>query len=121
MATTKPNVPESDVIHFDLDEALAELESSQKKREPFRFNFQGRVLTLTDPEDLDWRDAALLDDPLQMFNLCMSADDRNYLYQHDVKVPAKAFGKIVEAFMGYYNLNEKLAAAQRQARLENRS
>jgi len=111
MATAKT----TPIVHLDLD---AEIEKGpEKAKEPFRFSLRGRVIEMLNPDDQDWRDLMLMEDPRQLLRLCLSAEDRTFLYEQD-GVPARVFNRIMEGFNAHYGLADKIAQARRRQQLD---
>lgn len=103
------HLPEPGVI-LDLD-----LETRPEKdvKPPFVVNVEGRKVSLADPTEIDWRELASVEQPVDLLRVAMSREDRNYLY--DLALPAWKFNRLMEAYYGHYDLEEKIANAKRQA------
>jgi hypothetical protein len=77
----------------------------EKSYSPFRVNVGGRVVTMTDPSEFDWKDLANIDQPVQFFKYACDADTRRYLLQQNI--PGWKVGKLIEAYMAHYGLEDK--------------
>lgn len=93
-------------IQINLDE----LENEDAK-EPFRAVVKGRTIEMKDPAELDWQDLLEITNPLDFMRYCMEKEDRKFL--HEQKIEGWRFGKLIEAYMTYYELDEKLEEFRR--------
>lgn len=103
------HLPEPGVV-LDLD-----LETRQEKdvKPPFVVKVEGRTVSLADPTEIDWRELASVEQPVDLLRVAMSREDRNFLY--DLSLPAWKFNRLMEAYYNHYDLEEKIANAKRQA------
>lgn len=99
-------------ISLDLDVATRDDE-----KPPFRVVVSERTIEMKDPAELDWRDLILLDSPTEFIRLALSKDDREFLYAQDL--PGWKFNKLMEAYYGHFDLEEKLHEARRNQRLQS--
>ena len=105
---------DSNVIPMvDLDLDTVERPEKDQIR-PFVFNLAGRQITMTDPAELDWLDLAELENPVELIRHCCSREDRDHIVAQ--AMPGWKLGKLVEAFMQHYRLEEKMAEARRRGR-----
>lgn len=107
------NVPEEIVLDLDVLERKPE-----DVVKPFKVNLAGRVLTMTDPAEIDWQDLLLLDDPVELIRYVLSDEDRDFL--RDQKMPGWKLEILMEAYSKHYRLDKKMEDARRQAALQNR-
>ena len=105
MADTLPGV-----IDFDLDAVERDYESK-----PFVVNIGGKPVTFTDPSDLDWQDLLEVESPAGLFRFCLSEEDKEHIL--GVDIPGWKIGKLMEAVLKHYQLEEKLAKARKQRNL----
>lgn len=83
--------------------------------EPFVVNIGGRAITMTDPSDLDWQDLEDIQTPSGFLAFAVTAEDRRHIAQQ--RIPGWKFGKLMEAYMQHYRMEERMADAKRQRRL----
>jgi len=90
-------------ITFNLDS----LERNEADRPPFVVAVDGRAITLTDPQELDWLDLATIeDDPSRFIGLCIEDDaDREFFFNS--RVPAWKINKMVQAFQQHYGITDR--------------
>lgn len=99
-------------ITLDLDTA----ERPQKDIKPdFVVNVEGRKIKIEDPETLDWRDLLTIERPLDLVRVAMSSEDRSYLL--GLNLPGWKLNRLFDAYDVHYGLSDKMAEAQRRARL----
>jgi len=98
------NTPQQ--ITFDLD---AQTRAPEDVKEPFVVNVRGRAITMTDPENFDWQDLLLIQNPNDFLRFCISDDDRIYLrgLTGEHKIEGWRFGKLMEAYQRHYELDKK--------------
>lgn len=96
-------------VNLDLD--VLELELAPD----FRVAVGGRTLAFHDPAGLNWQEVLFLDNPLELFRLCLSNEDKNFLL--DQNIPAQKISKLFEGFSKHFKLDEQMAAARRQAKI----
>lgn len=90
-------------VNFDLDEV--ERPKHRAERPPYAFGFQGRVITLTDPEELEWSEVmAATGNPATLLQLAMTRKDLRFLEEH--RVPIWRMTKLAEDYMQYYDLED---------------
>jgi hypothetical protein len=76
-----------------------------KSYTPFRVNVGGRVIEMTDPSEFDWKDLSDIEQPVQFFKYACDPDTRAYLLGQ--KIPGWKLGKLIEAYMAHYGLENK--------------
>jgi hypothetical protein len=77
----------------------------EKTYEPFVVGIGGRSVTMTDPAEIDWKDLAEIDQPVQFFKYACDKETRDYLLTQ--KIPGWKLGKLIEAYMAHYGLENK--------------
>lgn len=102
-------------VSIDLD--TAERPADEVKA-PFTVKIEGKVITMKDPVDLDWRDLLNMQDPREFIRLTMSAEDRDHLSK--TSFPGWKFSQLMEAFYRHYDLEELARQAQRDQALSPR-
>lgn len=101
------------VVDFDLDAATREHDEVIR---PFAVNFRGKVITMTDPAEIDWQDLLTIHNPADFLRHCVSEEDRRHIRKQR-GVEGWRFGELMDAYMTHYKLEEKLRRAQADARL----
>ena len=99
---------------IDLD--LDALERPEEERiAPFAVNIGGRRIVMVDPLDLDWQDVADINKPEEFLRYAVTDEDR----QHILRTPMTSykFGKLMDAYMSHFKLDQRVKQAQRAARL----
>ena len=81
---------------------------------PFVAVLAGREIVFSDPAELDWQDLLEIGDPVDFLRYVVSKEDREFI--HKQKLAAFKFNRLMEAFMTYYELDEKLEQARREQR-----
>ncbi len=90
-------------VNFDLD---AEATVSDKR--PFVVKAKDRsgtekLITLVDPEDIDWKILMSIENPRQFLSAAMSAEDRTFM--RGVDSSGRTFGKLIDAYTRHYGLD----------------
>lgn len=70
--------------------------------EPFVIVLGGRRIEFADPQDLDWQDLMEIDDPDELTEKCLSAEDKVYFYSQ--KIEAFKLRELLERFRDHYGL-----------------
>lgn len=96
-------------VNINLDEI-----ENEEAKEPFVAVLAGREIVFSDPAELDWQDLLEIGDPVDFLRYVVSEEDRKHI--HKQKLPAFKFNRLMEAFMTYYELDEKLEQARREQR-----
>ena len=86
-------------IDFNLDTVERE-----KTYQPFHPAINGRVITMTDPSELDWKQLLEIESPVMFLRYCVSEEDKDFL--RDAKIPGWKFGKLIEAYQKHYGLDK---------------
>jgi hypothetical protein len=76
----------------------------------------GKPITLTNPDEIDWRDLVDMDNPVQFLTFSMSTEDRKHLMS--LKLPAHKMAKLMEVYNDHFKLEDKIAAVRRSQRLQ---
>jgi len=78
---------------------------------PFAVKVGGKRIEMTDPDEIDWKDLAELDDPIGFLRYALNDEDRAHL--REVDLPGWKFRRLMDGYMAHYKLNERVAEAQR--------
>lgn len=100
-------------LAIDLDAATRDDE-----KPPFKAKVGGRIITMVDPQNIDWRDLLTMSDPREFLRLSVSEEDRKFLNQQAME--GWRFGKLMEAFYLHYDLEELAEKARRDNALAPR-
>lgn len=93
---------------------LDEVEKDEKDQfDPFKIVLFEREMLLIDPTDMDYRDLASIEDPIDFARYAFQPEDRQFLADKDV--PAWKFGKLFEAYNDHFGLTKRVAEARAQA------
>lgn len=97
-------------VDLDLDQA-----ERPKGAEHFRTRVNKKVLSFANPEDLDWRDILLMENPAEIIRLALDDEDRRFLYEQEL--PAWKMNKLLEAYQAHFGLEDKIRDARRRSHL----
>lgn len=100
--------------HFSFVQAAKEREEGEDRPEPFVVELEGgKFVTLRDPEDLGWQEAAALDlrSPYLVMQTILSEDDYETFIEVDYKVPD--IQAMQRAWADHYGLEEYLGNSGR--------
>lgn len=100
-------------VDFDLDAAQR---PEKDVKAPFTARIGGRVVSFKDPEDLDWKDLLSIEDPIGFLRYSVTEEDRIHIVGQ--KMAGWQLGQLMEAFQQHYGFEDKIAEAQRKARLQ---
>lgn len=101
----------SKAIALNLDE----MEKDEKDvYEPFTIVLFEREMTLIDPTDMDYRDLASVEDPVDFARYAFTLEDRQFLAEKTV--PTWQFGKIFAAYNEHFGLTKRVTEAREQAK-----
>ena len=91
---------------------ILDLDTYEKEdpKPPYKFNLMGRVLTLLDPEDVDWQILAAVELPQDIIRACMSDDDRSYFFRQ--VLPSGKFTALMESYYDHYDVAERIRQAK---------
>lgn len=101
----------TDTIHFDLDNAQR---PAEQVKAPFAFNWNERVITLSDPAELDYETLLKIEQPAQFLRYCASQDDRDFLADPKNKMEGWRIGLLIEKFYEHYGLDKNEAKRREQ-------
>lgn len=85
---------------------------------PFVTRIGGRVVSFTNPDEIDWKDLLDITDPVQFLNFSVTTEDRAHILSLDI--PGHKFGKLMESYQAHFKLQEKLQKARQAERFNNR-
>lgn len=105
------NVPESVTLNLDT----VERDPEEIVAEPFTVVIGGRAITMTDPAELDWQDLLELNNPADFLRFCVSAEERRHIAAQ--RIPGWKLGKLMQAYMDHYRLEEQMDKARRMGRI----
>jgi hypothetical protein len=101
-------------IDFDLD-------SYERAPEdvipPLTIQLGGKVITFTNPDEIDWRDLVDMTNPVHFLTYSLSAEDRKHVMS--LEIPAHKLGKLMEVYQDHFKIEDKIAAVQRSQRLSS--
>lgn len=108
---------DSNVTDLPVQGLVIDLDAAERQdsKPPFKAKIGDRVITMIDPQELDWRDLLAMQDPREFLRLTVSPEDRDYLSRQ--AIPGWKFGQLMEAFYRHYDLEELAASARRQQTL----
>lgn len=108
---------DSNVTSLPEQGLVIDLDTIERKdaKPPFKAKILDRVITMLDPQDLDWRDLLEMKDPREFLRLTVSPEDRDWLARQ--AIPGWKFGQLMEAFYRHYDLEELAAQARREGTL----
>lgn len=96
----------SETTPEQIDLNLDTVEREQADRKPvFRFAAGGQSFTLTQPDELDWKELLEIDDPIAFFRYCMPEDQKDAFKALDI--PGWKLGKLIDAFQKHYGIGDK--------------
>lgn len=78
---------------------------------PFRPVVNGKVVTMTDPADLDFMDLLDIEHPVLFLRYCVSDEDREHI--KNANLPGWKFNKLIEAYQKHYGLAKGQGVAGR--------
>jgi hypothetical protein len=97
-------MPAEEIPNFNLD--AFESERSQKAKEtvkPYRVNAHGKVITVNDPHELDWREFINVEEnPIRFISLLLNDDDRAHFLSK--RTPVVTMNELVSRIQSYYGL-----------------
>lgn len=110
---TVKNLPEP--IDFDLD---AYERPAEEVIPDFRIKVGGRVVVMTSPDELDWKDLLEIQDPVNFLRHAVSAEDRNHILS--IKLSGHQFGKLMESYYAHFHIEERMEKARQAERFRQR-
>jgi hypothetical protein len=101
-------------VDFDLD-------SYERAPEdiiaPLSIKLGDRVIVLTNPDEIDWRDLVDMTNPIQFLTYSLSPEDRRHVMS--LNLPAHKLGKLMEVYQDHFKIEDKVAAFKRSQRLSS--
>lgn len=101
-------------VRLDLD-----LDAYERKPEdiipPFVVRLGGRVISMGNPEEIDWQDLVSLTNPVQFLKYAVSKEDRTFIVS--LSLPAYKLNKLMQAYQTHFKIQERVDAVQREERL----
>lgn len=87
-------------VSFNLGTAERE-----KVYEPYTVALStGKVITMSDPADLDWSQILLIENPADFFRFCVSEEDKEELRKE--KIPGWKMRLLIEDYQRHYGLGD---------------
>lgn len=108
------HLPQPGII-LDLD-AEPDLDPEDRKP-PFVVKVGGKVITFADPSELDWRDLAAVEIPVDLIRVSLSREDRDHISQ--TPMTSRTFGRLMKAYYDHYGLEDRIRDAKRQAQFNS--
>lgn len=106
-----PAIPLPDrSVSIDLDTLER---PSQDVKPPFKVKINGKTITFTDPAEVDWQDLASVEQPADIFRICLSKPDRDVIA--DAGLPGWKVNALFESFSEHYDFEERVAKARRRS------
>lgn len=102
-------------IDFDLD---AYERPAEEIIPDFRIKLGERVITMTNPDEIDWKDLLDISDPVAFLRYSVSAEDRNFILGLDL--PSHKFGKLMESYYAHFHIEERMEKARQAERFRQR-
>lgn len=100
-------------VNLTLD--LDALERPAKDvKPPFTVKVGDRVLTMQDPEELDWQDLLDLQHPIDFLQYVLSDDDRQHLMNQNM--PGWKLSKLMDKYTKHFDIDKKMREAEREQR-----
>lgn len=103
-------------VDFDLDSVEKD---AADIRPVFVTNVKGRKVEMTSPDDVDWQDLLLMQNPVELLNFVVSKEDLAHIRAQNI--PGWKLGKLMDAYSLHYGLDERMRKAQREQKLQNLS
>lgn len=98
---SKPTRPSSTgKVHFSLETLERE-----KVYELFAADLGERRIEMIDPQELEFEALAEIDNPIEFLELCMTPEDRKYVYS--LKLKAWQMNALMDAYMRHYGLGDR--------------
>lgn len=99
-------------VNVDLD--LDAEDEGYEPRPPYQVRIGGKVISLTDPEEIDWQDLMDVENPVNLLRYALNDEDRTHLY--GLGLPARKLTKLVEGYMKHFGMDEKMRQYERMQR-----
>lgn len=102
-------------IDFDLD---AYERPAEEIIPDFKIKLGGRVIVMTNPDEIDWKDLLDITDPVAFLRHSVSVDDRSFILGLDL--PSHKFGKLMDSYYAHFHIEERMEKAKQAERLRGR-
>ena len=102
-------------IDFDLDSYER---PAEEVIEPYRVKIGGKVITMTNPDDIDWKDLLDITDPVGFLRHSVSAEDRTHIL--GLQLESWRFGKLMDGYYTHFHIEERMEKARQAERLRQR-
>lgn len=110
---TVRTLPEA--IDFDLDA----YERPESEIIPdFKIKIGGKVVTMTNPDEIDWKDLLDITDPVAFLRYSTSPEDRAFIL--GLELPSHKFGKLMDSYYTHFHIEERMEKARQAERLRSR-
>jgi len=110
--TTKNVTSLPEVIDFDLD---AYERPEEEVIPDYKIKLGGRVITMTNPDEIDWKDLLDITDPVAFLRHSCSKEDRSFIL--GLQLPGYKFGKLMEGYYTHFQIDDKMEKARQAERL----
>jgi hypothetical protein len=90
----------TDKIHLDLNAVERE-----ETYEPFVFDWKGRVISLSDPAELDFRQLLEVETPIGFLRFTASQADRDFLASDEGRMESWRLNKLIEAYYKHFGID----------------
>jgi hypothetical protein len=100
--TVRPARPVKDDATVTLNLDTYEIE---KPDQEFSFVLGGRLIECINPNDVDWRDLAAIDDPDEFADVTMQEKDATY-FKEFKPFPAAKLNAVLDAYRSHYGLGK---------------
>lgn len=104
---TVSQLPES--VDLDLD---AYERPAEEIIPDFSVRLGGRKIVMTNPDDIDWQDLLLIENPVDFLRYCVGKEDAKHILS--IAMPGHKFAKLMTSYQEHYGVEEKLAEARRR-------
>lgn len=101
-------------IDFDLD---AYERPAEEIIPDFKIKLGGKVIVMTNPDEIDWKDLLDITDPVAFLRHSVSAEDRAHILGLDL--PSHKFGKLMSAYYAHFHIEERMEKARQAERLRS--
>jgi len=110
---TVRQLPET--IDFDLD---AYERPAEEVIPDYKVKLGGKVVTMTNPDDIDWKDLLDITDPVAFLRHSVSAEDRAHIL--GLNLEGWRFGKLMDGYYAHFHIEERMEKARQAERLRQR-
>lgn len=102
-------------IDFDLDTVEKD---AKDVRPPFVTHVKGRRIPMISPDDVDWQDLMILENPAELLQYVISREDLKHI--RDQAVPAWKIGKLMDRYSEHFGLEDRIQQVRRESKLAGR-